>query len=288
MTARALLATCLAARAAAGAGPSDEFGLRGGHVGDGDAGIESTDVVDSTWQCTRRAPVQLNLTAALGRPDLPAFAHVARSGSRLRGRAAKYGKGKYQTDDVRALHRIAAAMRPLASGETGFGSGTSTLAVLSALPPSSVHIAIDPFQGAFREQGYRAATAYAARAGVGRFVHLNETASLGLAWLHKRRQCFDLFWMDDGHKFDDNIVELYHVAKALSIGGVLIIHDSWLGSVAKTARWIGANLRFLKVLGGGGLRPGGGARGRAPSTARLLIAVKTAADVRKWDHFQDF
>ena len=30
--------------------------------------------------------------------------------------------------------------------------------------------------------------------------------------------------MDDGHKFDDNIVELYHVAKLLSIGGVRLVY----------------------------------------------------------------
>ena len=39
--------------------------------------------------------------------------------------------------------------------------------------------------------------------------------------------------MDDGHKFDENIVELYHVSKLLSVGGVLIIHDSWMPSVRK-------------------------------------------------------
>ena len=74
--------------------------------------------------------------------------------------------------------------------------------------------------------------------------------------------------------------------KLLSIGGVLIIHDSWLRSVEKTARWMESNLRFLRLLGPPAR---GGGRGlRAPSTKRLLIAVKTGVDRRAWDHFEAF
>ena len=50
---------------------------------------------------------------------------------------------------------------------------------------------------------------------------------------------------DGARQFDENIVELYHVSKLLSVGGVLIIHDQWLPSVRKvraddvslTIRW---------------------------------------------------
>lgn len=52
----------------------------------------------------------------------------------------------------------------------------------------------------------------------------------------------------DGHKFDDNLVELYHVAKLLSIGGVLAMHDVFLPAVQKTLGFIRANLPFLVEL----------------------------------------
>ena len=53
-------------------------------------------------------------------------------------------------------------------------------------------------------------------------------ASMAVAWLHTQRVCFDAFFIDDGHKFDDIIVELFHVAKMLSFGGALMLHDNWM------------------------------------------------------------
>ena len=79
-------------------------------------------------------------------------------------------------------------------------------------------------------------------------MHINETAAFGLAWLVKRRACFDVFLMDDGHKFDDNILELHSVSQLLSIGGVLLVHDTWLPSIQKTLGFIRSSLPYLHPL----------------------------------------
>ena len=57
-------------------------------------------------------------------------------------------------------------------------------------------------------------------------------------------------------QFDENIVELYHVSKLLSVGGVLIIHDQWLPSVRKvraddvslTIRWPCPNVAWRSSM----------------------------------------
>ena len=54
--------------------------------------------------------------------------------------------------------------------------------------------------------------------------------------------------MDDGHKFDDNMLELYYASKLLSVGGVLVLHDTWLKSVRTTANFIEANFKFFELL----------------------------------------
>ena len=54
--------------------------------------------------------------------------------------------------------------------------------------------------------------------------------------------------MDDGHKFDDNLLELYSVSKVLSLGGVLLLHDVWLPSTNKTLEFIDHNLQVLEKV----------------------------------------
>ena len=66
---------------------------------------------------------------------------------------------------------------------------------------NATHVAIDPFQRSYFRHGVLGAQRFeqAWPSVAPHFVHLNETASVGLAWLLKRRQCFDLFFMDDGY-----------------------------------------------------------------------------------------
>jgi len=108
-------------------------------------------------------------------------------------------------NDMKTLHHMVAAVGAVTSGETGFASGVSALAIMSALRHDGRHVGIDPFQGAYGYDGLRAANGYAAKKAL-TFRHINETASMAVAWLHTQRVCFDAFFIDDGHKFDDIIV----------------------------------------------------------------------------------
>ena len=106
-----------------------------------------------------------------------------------------------QHNDMKTLHHMVATTGAVTSGETGFASGVSALAIMSALRHGGRHVAVDPFQGAYNYDGLRAANGYAANRAL-TFRHINETASMAVAWLHTQRVCFDAFFIDDGHKFD--------------------------------------------------------------------------------------
>jgi hypothetical protein len=96
-------------------------------------------------------------------------------------------------------------------------------------------------------------------------------------------QCFDLLFLDDGHKFEDNVIEASFAAKLLALGGVLVVHDAWppggrarlaLEAVQATVAFITANFRFLEPL-----------PARVPGFAAF---VKRFPDNRQWDHFISF
>ena len=69
--------------------------------------------------------------------------------------------------DLHTLHHIIATLQPRVSGETGFASGGSALAMMTGLGREATHVAIDPFQGAYRYDGLRAARGYTASSGKG-------------------------------------------------------------------------------------------------------------------------
>ena len=220
------------------------------------AAVLDASRIDSGWSCARLAsgsrisraadpdaPFLWPRTADLHGPNetLPKLPAAAYSLIRLHAKhMSRLSRGSnVATSDLRYLHHLVNVSEAVTTGETGFASGLSALAMLTALrggDAAAVHYSIDPFQPAFNNDGLRAVQLYERRVREqartpARFVHLNATAGFGLAWLLRQRTCFDLFFMDDGHKFDENMVELYFVAKLLAVGGVLVLHDDWMESV---------------------------------------------------------
>jgi hypothetical protein len=88
--------------------------------------------------------------------------------------------------------------------------------------------------------------------------------------------------ISQGHKFEDNIIEVALASKLLSIGGVLVLHDAWpigrarlaLEAVQATVEFIRTNLRFLEFV-----------PVRVPGFA---VFIKRFPDHRQWDHFITF
>jgi len=200
--------------------------------------------------------------------------------------------------DMLILHRIARGLRKVAgatvSVETGFANGGSTLAILSALGAGSKHLSIDPYQQApppkvaYDAAGLRAVAWYLSSqpaTDAPGFIHVNETTSLALATMLSRRLCVDLFFLDDGHRFDENMLELYHAHSLLKEGGVVVFHDSHLPSVRAAADFAVTNLGYVVIY-----KPGMPDAPFNEQHVSLTILIKSSYKIwdRPWDHFVPF
>ena len=91
--------------------------------------------------------------------------------------------------------------------------------------------------------------------------------------MYSEGTCLDFAFMDDGHRFDENMVELYFINKMLKVGGVLIIDDvNSFRSVNATVSFIETNLPYV----------------RFHLIDQLASFVKVGKDKRHWSHFKSF
>lgn len=173
------------------------------------------------------------------------------------------------------LHFLANFLEAKMTVETGFANGASALAMLSAGDQSKTHMAMDPYQFNFRFRGLEFVQEYFQDASRNsKFIHVNESGAIGLAHLVRGHACVDLMFMDDGHKFDDNMVELYHAVRLLKIGGILVMHDAGFPSVQHAASFAVSNLGFQLIL--------------PPAEVGAYFLLKSHPDARCWYHFEAF
>lgn len=175
------------------------------------------------------------------------------------------------------LHFLATFLDANMTVETGFANGASALALLSAKVSHNnpIHIAFDPYQKNFFHRGLEyVQTYFDENESNKKFVHVNESGAIGLAHLVRAHSCVDLMFMDDGHKFDDNMVELYHATRLLKIGGILVMHDADFPSVQHAANFAMTNLGFQPIL--------------TASEVGAYFLLKSRADDRCWYDFTPF
>lgn len=87
------------------------------------------------------------------------------------------------------------------------------------------------------------------------------------------------------HDSDDNIVELYHVSKLLSVGGVVLFHDTWLPSVNKTISFVQTNLKHIQYIP---WRRWPREWSTYLKGNHFAVFVKTGRDRRLWNSHVDF
>jgi cephalosporin hydroxylase len=164
--------------------------------------------------------------------------------------------------------------------ETGLANGGSALAILATAMESNYpirHTAFDPYQESeWKNEGLGKVREIlgmdAERAKNVDFTHSAKPAAIGLAEMEDHGECVHFAFLDDGHRFDDNLVELYFVNKMLVAGGVMIFDDFHMPSVKATVNFIENNLPYKRLK----------------SPARFAAYVKTGPDHRKWDHYGSF
>jgi len=199
--------------------------------------------------------------------------------------------------------------RSLRTVETGFAHGSSALALLATAMGSGLalqHSAFDPYEDSdYHGDGSKAVEELYARVkgvngvkaayAVGEanvtnqdtaslhqksssvdsvgFNLVKQPAAVGLGDLVKANECIDVAFMDDGHKFDDNMAELWFMNKLMPPGGVLILDDAWMPSVKATVSFIETNLPFKRLNA---------------IKSQGAVFVKKGADERTWTHFKTF
>lgn len=164
------------------------------------------------------------------------------------------------------LALLAASINAHVVLETGFGAATSTSGFFASFAVSTknttergtIH-SIDPWQSRdYNNMGLQnlEATLKGLQTEAPwmdplpqHILHRN-TMAITLPELYAQGFCVPVFYMDAGHKFDENIVEVYYANSMLPVGGLLIMDDSsWMPSKKTTEAYILTNLPFVRITG---------------------------------------
>jgi predicted O-methyltransferase YrrM len=140
-----------------------------------------------------------------------------------------------------ALYKIVRDQKPARTLEVGMAFGVSSLFILKAHLENGTadHTAIDPFQTQWFDG---LGMLNVERAGFKECVRLFEQPSyLALANLIAAGETFDFIFIDGNHRFEYTLVDFLLSEKLLSVGGHVVLHDTWMPSVTKVVTFIGYN-----------------------------------------------
>jgi len=87
------------------------------------------------------------------------------------------------------------------------------------------------------------------------------------------RESFELVLIDGGHTFDSAFVDLHFARQLCSIGGIILIDDTWMPSIQTLCSWIDSNLTMLK---------------RVASLQCIAVYQNHGGDTRSWNHWMPF
>ena len=89
--------------------------------------------------------------------------------------------------------------------------------------------------------------------------------------------CFDLVFIDGGHRYDDVFVDFHFTRRLVAPGGTVLLDDTWLPAIRTVVSWVETNLPDQWQ--------------RLPSAPDLSLAAfesHAMPDRRRWDHFVPF
>lgn len=164
--------------------------------------------------------------------------------------------------------------------EIGLGYGVSTLFVCEGLlangAPGARHVAIDPHQATrFAGCGLQ----LLGEAGVVHLVeHHAERSELLLPRFLAEGRTFDLAFVDGNHRFDGVFLDLVYLGRMMRPGGIVMLDDFQLPSVARAAAFFTTNLGWTVDA----TSPAGG------DHEWVVLRTATSPDMRPFDFYVDF
>ena len=158
--------------------------------------------------------------------------------------------GNVSEAEAQRLYDVVRAIRPEVSIEIGLAYGISALAIAQAVRDNGrgVHYVVDPFQDS-EWQGVGVANLE--RAGLAECVRVHTVFPEEIVPLLPRA---GFAFIDGSHVFDLALHDFVLVDRRLEIGGVIALHDLWMSSLQKMARYILTN-RHYRVYEDGARRP---------------------------------
>ena len=133
--------------------------------------------------------------------------------------------------------------------EVGLAYGSSALAIGEALvltgEAEASHIVIDPFQATAYDDVGRDALNAAGLAAQTTFIE--EASSIVLARLAGAGLTADAAFVDGSHRFHEVFVDLYFLRQLVRPGGLIVLDDAALPSVATALRYFDLNLGWRPV-----------------------------------------
>lgn len=185
---------------------------------------------------------------------------------------------RISVEEGMALFSLCRAGQVSETLEVGLAYGFSTVFLLAALADNGggSHTAIDPYQDVDWDGiGITTANQLVGSAGGSvEFALMPERSELALTELARRGCSFGLTFIDGYHRFDDVLVDFTLAARLCPVGGVIVLHDMWLPSIAAVASFLRANrVDFEEVQTG---------------CPNLFAMRRVADDDRDWTHFVPF
>jgi predicted O-methyltransferase YrrM len=178
-----------------------------------------------------------------------------------------------------ALYSLVVSTRARATLEVGLAFGFSTAYLLAGLDRNGggTHTAIDPYQDTdWHGVGLTTATSLVQQSGLpgDAFRFLAQRSERALVDLARSDAHFEVTFIDGYHRFDDVLVDFTLAAPMCPIGGVIVLHDMWLGSIAAVASFLLHNRGDFQEISTG--------------CDNLFAVRRVGPDERNWDHFVPF
>lgn len=183
-------------------------------------------------------------------------------------------------DEGMTLFSLCVADNIMSTLEVGLAYGFSTVYLLAALERNGggSHTAIDPYQATDWDGiGLTTATQLVANSStlaMDSFALIEERSDLALADLERAGRTFGLTFIDGYHRFDDVLVDFTLSARMCPIGGMIVLHDMWLDSIAAVAGFLRHNRPDFAEI--------------TTDCDNLFAVRRVDEDARDWMHFVDF
>jgi predicted O-methyltransferase YrrM len=163
--------------------------------------------------------------------------------------------------------------------ETGLGYGLSTLFICEGLLANGhsriLHVALDPFQ----EKNANIGLQVIEDAGLQAVVEFHsEESQLALPRFLAEGRLFDLAFVDGNHRFDGVFLDLIYVGRLLRRGGIVVVDDLQLPSIARATSFCTRNLGWTLEE-----------ESREDESHHWAVfRTARAVDGRPFDHYVDF